>query len=501
MASHGSEPKKEDAMTVVAIMLGSAGILLLLFWLSSSVKIVNFWSPKFVTMARMWLWIPGEYAQLRYDEVALMSSVFLHNPKAVSVFDWLSFVNKSARLPTILMTLVVTGMLARVLLKGVESVKRAFKPQQLAVHLSHVFTGIAPVLHLRKAIANDKEPYWRRQLFPHEALLNVKVYGKPMIVDGKIEKSRLEDYFRGIVKKKVAKSDLYPAGLAPVTIEGRLVSRMLGRQVVDLTADGGKNINFVGRFSIVGQVIYALLCAHAFGGEEGKKDYAKARDQLNNSCRGAAHGIANLTVATWLYDKYKSNPMARKLFAVHHWEYTYLFELLLQAKRQGKCGHWEFMWLKPTNRILFYVMNTVGRFTPHTESAAVFSQYIYERRVARPAKNMKHGRLPLKEGLDGKMHHVIYIEKAVKGLSLEWDRWKDGEEDENLWWTDPDVWKSLSGVHLDSASGPPPAGISENTKFDTDMSAQARASAQRLTEEQMAATAAAMSSAGKIDWQ
>ena len=157
----------------------------------------------------------------------------------------------------------------------------------------------------------------------------------------------------------------------------------IGNQVVNLHADirSLNTLIYPDRFSPTGKIIFALFCAHAFGGAEGKADYAKARDQLNNSARGEKNGFANLTVAGWLFEKYRTNETARKLFSVHYWEYTYLYELAVLAKRQGKCGHWEFIWLKPMNRILFYVMNTVGRITPHTESAAAYAQYIYEKRI------------------------------------------------------------------------------------------------------------------------
>jgi len=68
----------------------------------------------------------------------------------------------------------------------------------------------------------------------------------------------------------------------------------------------------------------------------GKKDYEKAAAQLNRSCAGQKNGLPNLSVAQWIYDKYKKNDKARKLFGVHHWEYTYLFALFAIAKKNGK---------------------------------------------------------------------------------------------------------------------------------------------------------------------
>jgi len=478
MASKGSSENKEDGITIAMIALGVLGVMILLLWLSSSTKIVNFWTPKLVILGKAWLWLPGEFGAARFQEVGQTAALFLREPSKVSLPQWVGFFNKAAWVPSIAANLGVTLLLVRVILKRRPKVRRTFKPQHLAEHLSHVFTGTAPVLHLRKALAADKEPFWRRQTFPHEVLLNEKVDGKPLVTDGKMDEGRARTYF---------------VGVTPTVLNGRMVSTMLGRQVVNLLTDRGKSPCYADRFSHTGKVIYALLCAHAFGGEEGKRDYAKARDQLNNSARGAAHGFANLTVAQWLYDKYRNNPTAKKLFAIHHWEYTFLYELLVQAKRQGKCGHWEFMWLKPMNRILFYVMNTVGRLTPHTESASAFSQYVYERRVA------KRGRLPLKVLETGAHAHVIYVEKAVKALGLEWERWRDGEDDDNEWWKDEEIWNRLSGIRLDAPAPPPPA-LSQETSFDRMMSSQADEQAKREQSERSARVAAASAGDNEINW-
>lgn len=466
MSSRSGEPKKEDLLTVVLMMLGCFVAVSFLVWVMGSTKIIYFWTPKLNAMSRLWKLVPGDLGTSMSDRTFEMGSHFLQRPAETSLIDWLMYINMCAWPIAIFLACLMLGWLGWVCLKTQPDVKRNFggpKSQRtahdLAEIISHVFTGTAPVLHLRKAIALDKEPYWRRQTFPHEVLLNERINGKPLVTDDKFVAERAAEYFRGLETMKG------PDGkIVGKTIGGRMVSRMIGNQVVDLLHDRGKNIVFPDRFNSAGKVIYALLCAHAFGGPEGIKDYAKAKDQLNNSARGAAHGFANLTVAQWLFDKYRTNSTARQLFAIHHWEYTYLFELLFQAKRQGKCVDSEFLWLKPMSRILFYSMNTVGRLTPHTESAAAFAQHAYERRTAR------RKRLPLMRLEGGGYMHVIFIDKAVKGLSLEWDRWRDGEEDDDAWWRTEDEWHRLNGARLDPPP-PPPKELAVDTPFDMQMRA------------------------------
>jgi hypothetical protein len=277
--------------------------------------------------------------------------------------------------------------------------------------------------------------------------------------------------------------------LVPATRAGRFASKMLGHQVVNIPGDAGKKgVCFPDRFSPTGKVIFALLCSHAFGGEEGRTDYHLYKDLLNNSARGVAHGFANLTVAQALYDKYRMNSTAMQLFQVHHWEYTYLFALLAEAKKKGKCGHWEWLWLKPMNRILFYVLNTLGRFTPHAESAAAFAQFAYERKVSR------RDRLPLVTNADGTgLVHVIYVEKAIKGLQLAWERWQEGDDSLNDdWWKRKDIWNQAAGVVLQRAPLPPPPELAADTSFDTTM----RADEARAVRERNQALAAGLGDSG-----
>jgi hypothetical protein len=500
------DQKKEDLMTIILLMGGTLLILVVLVWAAGHTKFVNYWTPKLWHMAHSWLWMPGIDGEAKLSEVTSMGRQFLTDPKGVSLLEWISYYNKTMFIPNFLIAVALSVVLLMVFLKKRESVQRVFSPQDLAVHLSHVFTGIAPVLHIRKKIAKNEDPLWARQVFPYEVLLNEKVNGKPMIVDGEFKGERAAEYFRGIYTKKVPKSNEYPSGVAPHLIGGRLVSKMLGRQVVDLTKDykainvqmdiskGGpagpgekagapKNVCFPDRFSNTGKVIFALLCAHAFGGPEGKKDYAKARDQLNNSARGAAHGFANLSVAQWIFDKYRTNEMAAKLFAIHHWEYTYLFELLIQSKRQGKCGHWEFMWLKPMNRILFYVMNTVLRQTPHTESAGAFCQHTFEKRVSMSGRKDGNFRIPMQKV--GEIYvPIIYVDKAVKALELEWDRWKEGDDEDNSWWMDKAIWNRLNNIKFEPPSAPPPE-LAGDTAFDVAASAQAARRNEELRQESL----------------
>jgi hypothetical protein len=431
-------------------------------------------------------------------EVYRTARVFLERPERVDFFAFAAYVNLAiAPLTTAIAAVIFLWFCATIVRRRQEVFRRFRDADDLLRGISRVFTGTAPILHIRRDIAAHKDPKWARQRFPEEVLFEDRVAGDPLVGREPKDPSKLvvkpdviERWLRGIEP-----SSGCPA--AQTSKDGkRRRSRTLGWQLVDLADPADRLLfkpdrpvaseSFVDRFSDVGKVMFGLLCAHAFGGKEGIDDWRKARDQLNNSCRGAKHGLPNLTVAQWLVDKYRHNDLARKLFAVHHWEYTYLFELFVQAKRRGKIPDSEFRWLKPADRSLWYVLNTVGRFTPHTESAAAFNMHAFERKCAR------RKRWPLRiNGATERIEPSIYVKGAVQGLVLEFERWVAGtDENDDEWWKDRHEWVVSSRMVAQAGAAPAAPGNTEAarqlsaTTFDqTQSAARARAEeAQRAAE-------------------
>lgn len=445
MAQRPDGDKKEGVIEVVAIMLVIFAMVFFLIWFAASNRIVFYFSPLMAWIGQLWSLVPdGAHRSAQIMEVA---NEFRRDSGRVTFSEWMYFCNMCLKPLMFVVTGSLVGFILVTLSRVKPRVRRQFsrRPEEYLEGMSNVFTGIIPTLHLRMDLVKHKDPLWARQTFPIEVLTKEKVSGKPLVVDGKAVHSRIDAYFLGM------------RGRDKKT--GLLNSKMLGRQVVDLTSDAGKTVRFPDRFSDTGKVIYALLCAYAVGDRSG---YEKARDQLNHSCRGAKSGMANLTVAQWLYEKHRDDAMARKLFAVHHWEYTYLYALFIEAKKMGKVTHAEFLWLKPMNRILFYALNTVGRFTPHTESASVFSQFAFERACS------KAGRLPLTKGEDGVLGPSVFIKPATEGLVQEWERWSEGTSDDDEWWKSEEVWSRVNGA-LRMAAPIPPADAAVDTAFDKAM--------------------------------
>lgn len=494
MANKGSRDEgQENLLEVVGVFFILVLTVGFLVWLVASHKIVWGTLKPALFLGSVWKWGGFEFGLLQWNEIVSSVRTMAINPGKISIFDWAGLVNIAMQPIIVLLSLIYLVFIVFVPLRAAPFTRRFSTGQLMQEHYKH-FSGIAPVIGIRKKIAQNKHPLWRRQVSPDEVFLNFRVpkgpvrmtlasAGTPMIQDQVFNQEVARDYFTDIKG----------------TLEGgRLVSGMLGRQIVNLVVDAGKQNQVViaDRFSNEGKALLALWAAVAFGGKEGRDEFCKYRDQLNWSSYKTADGKANLSLVQPLYNKYRNNPGLNKIFAIHHWEHTALYTLLGLAQKKGRFTTAEVLWLRPTNRVMFFSMNTCGANTPHTEAATTFSQRVYEQMCARQKC------LPLMRNAQGELVHVIFTPKVIDALALEAKRWyealDDGDDD---WWMKEDMWVSsdamakanmlMPGVAL--PMGPMPGETPESVAFDEQMSRQAAAK-MREEEERMTRAMAAVNS-------
>lgn len=415
--------KPQDDSLAMWLLLGMtcSALLFGLLWLVASHMIVYYLTPVMHALAMPWRWWPTEHARQLVVDLDFNYVLFRRHAAFVSLNDWLSYVNVCLRpWSYAFIVLAITLFFRQVRRTQRRRLNQKLTPKQLALQMMEVFSDIAPVVNLQEKLVSNKLSRWARQQFPEEFLRNLRFQKRSVFVPDESGEMALDtDRLRNALTQT-----------RPYVHEGMQLreSPFLGRQLVDITKDAGSKNNalFVERLSPAGQAVFALLAPYAFGSAKGKAESKRVKDALNYSAFGSPQGIANLSVpeAGSAFETWKNHPLARKLAKIHQWEYTFLMALLEHAQRSGKIGTWNFIWLKPTNRILFYALNTVGRKTPHSESGLAFSQYQYETRVAR------RGRLPLNK--DGSL--VIFTPRLVDALHEEWVFWRNGDEDTDNWW-------------------------------------------------------------------
>lgn len=133
------------------------------------------------------------------------------------------------------------------------------------------------------------------------------------------------------------------------------------------------------------QALFAVFCDAIFN-EDGFADAEQVIDQLNYSARNKKH-LPNFSVANKLWHKWlpqiKTHPDLSEMMQRHRYVRTLLYALLFETTdcpfyehtNKGVFNPAQFIWLKPTDRALWYPLHNVGMKVPMVEAGAVFGQY------------------------------------------------------------------------------------------------------------------------------
>lgn len=85
-----------------------------------------------------------------------------------------------------------------------------------------------------------------------------------------------------------------------------------------------------------------------------------------------------------LIKKYANHPAVQKVIAQHAFVYTVFAGLLGEARKTGIVANSSYLWVKPMDRSLWYVLNNVGRKAVFIETAAVHAHWLAESAVGYP---------------------------------------------------------------------------------------------------------------------
>lgn len=439
---------QHDESPLMLFLAGAAMVLgvIFLLWTRYEDSIVHMGAVLYHYAGDVWNWIPLDLVhhynitlERRYAEAYARGA-------DMTFLGWMLLSAAAFRPFAVIMLLPGFFSISLVWFGPRLDLRRRFKGDDLMAELMKNFSGVAPVAKL--SLINSTDPLWRPQMWPEELVHEQRLARDDEVVE---ERAR------------------------------RFYVKTLGPRVVDLRLLQGKDpraICFADNMSATGKTIYAVLCAFAFGGEAGRVESRKLLDSLNYSAYATAHGEANLSVANELYQKYRMQPEAHALFRVHHYENTYLFELFNRAKRWGKVNTSHFRWLRPMDRHKFLGLNSVKRFAPHPEAAAVFNLHAFERACYR------QGRIPkapddslagaAKTGEKTSDAGVPYMEDAVLALRTEYTGWrgrKESDGDDQIW-RNEDLWKIRNPAYNAPAPEVPAEPAGPDSTFDRDMKAQ-----------------------------
>ncbi len=104
---------------------------------------------------------------------------------------------------------------------------------------------------------------------------------------------------------------------------------------------------------------------------------------LNTINRTWVAGTANYAIAKPILNKYIHTELVKEVMAKHAYLLTVMASLIAAAREDGVVPSAEFLWLKPTDRRLWYMLNCIGRQTPFAEVAGPFAHWQAEKRMLR----------------------------------------------------------------------------------------------------------------------
>ncbi|WP_062731109.1 type IVB secretion system coupling complex protein DotM/IcmP [Legionella pneumophila] len=111
------------------------------------------------------------------------------------------------------------------------------------------------------------------------------------------------------------------------------------------------------------------------------------RDAANNILKVLdktfVDGKPDFSVARPVMKKYQNSELVQEVVAKHAYVLTVIASLLEAAREDGVVPSSEFLWLKPVDRRLWYMLNCVGRQTPYSEVAGPFAHWKAEKEMRR----------------------------------------------------------------------------------------------------------------------
>jgi intracellular multiplication protein IcmP len=146
----------------------------------------------------------------------------------------------------------------------------------------------------------------------------------------------------------------------------------------------------------------ALFAVFLARGSREPKVAANLLQQINESCNSKNPRSLNFNGVDNIWRKYYNKNLIQEVIHNHAYEYTIMIDLLLLARQDGVLATADFLWLKPIDRLLWYILCSTGRQTYFSEAAGAQAHFLVEKALARPLS-------------------VPYVKEAVKALQLALD--------------------------------------------------------------------------------
>jgi intracellular multiplication protein IcmP len=123
--------------------------------------------------------------------------------------------------------------------------------------------------------------------------------------------------------------------------------------------------------------VFAVLAARI------EHDGDSARAMIRQLAASSAKGTVDYTGSMQLLNKYVQSKAVKRAIERHAYVYTVMATMLELARSDGVQAAADLLWVKPIDRKLWYMLNSVGRYVAVPEVAGPFSHWRTEKELGR----------------------------------------------------------------------------------------------------------------------
>jgi len=110
---------------------------------------------------------------------------------------------------------------------------------------------------------------------------------------------------------------------------------------------------------------------------------SKTSEKLLRQFSASSAGKLDFSGIDAVCEKYKDSEISKHVSQSHGYILTFMASMLEAARLDGVQASADFLWLKPYDRKLWYMLNTTGRQTPFVEVAGPFAHWNAEKQIGR----------------------------------------------------------------------------------------------------------------------
>jgi intracellular multiplication protein IcmP len=226
--------------------------------------------------------------------------------------------------------------------------KQTYGMKSLLKNETQVWHYEAPILNLDLVNTDIDEGAWAMALTPMSFAKKYKLL--------KVKKRTGETHRLGSHEKVVA------------TVLKNKASKVFARQL-------GRLWRGVEKLKPHEKALYAAFATKA------ARKADQAREFLAQVSQSAGRGKLDFSGADALLEKYKDYPAVVEVTGKHAYLFTIMASMLQLARSDGVLSSAEFLWLKPVDRRLWFILNAVGRQTTFAEVAGSFAHWKAEKEM------------------------------------------------------------------------------------------------------------------------